>query len=267
MSRPDYLPSYINPPLHEVVMGIQFAPPTGYQQIYAREVWELFREEFPKVQELPPLPPSFETFGRPQSARINFGIVTGASHDRFWFISENEDELIQFQNDRLLHNWRKVRSGTNPYPRFENILPKFEVEISKLEKYFTKFSSEQLNINQCELTYLNQISLTEADSVSIDKWISLINLGSFELEDFTLILRRTLRDEGGNPYGRLICESQTAISDKDEPLILLNLTIRGAPKEPSVSSALDFLRSGRETIVNCFDQITTEFAHQKWGKE
>jgi uncharacterized protein (TIGR04255 family) len=248
-------------------MGVQFAPPRGYQQIYAREVWELFRKEFPKVQELPPLPPSFETFGRPQSARINFGIVTGASHNRFWFISENEDELIQFQNNRLLHNWRKVGGRTNPYPRFENIFPKFEAEISKLERYFTNFSYEPLNINQCELTYLNHILLTEEDSTSIDKWIRLINLETFALEDFTLIFRKIIRDEGGNPCGRLICESHTAINDKEEPLILLTLIVRGAPKEPNISSALDFLRDGRETIVNCFDEITTEFAHEKWGKE
>lgn len=267
MSTPSYISNYLNPPVHEVVMGVQFATPRGYQQIYAREVWELFREDFPKVKEMPPLPPSFETFGRPQSGRINLGIVTGPSHDRFWFISENEDELIQFQQDRLLHNWRKVGDRRNPYPRFETIFPKFEAELLTLEKYFTKFSSGHLNVNQCEITYLNHIMLTEADGASSDKWIRLINLEDFGLEDFSLSFRNPIKDETGKPCGRLICESGTGVNNKDEPLLSLNLTVRGAPQEPSISAAMNFIMVGRSILVDCFDKITTEFAHEKWGKE
>ncbi len=267
MSSPSHLPNYSNPPLNEVVMGVQFAPPLGYQQIYALEVWELFRRDFPKVKEMPPLPPTFETFGRPQSGRINLGIVTGPSHDRFWFISENEDELIQFQQDRLLHNWRKVGDGTNPYPRFENIFPKFETELSALEKYFTKFSPERMNINQCEITYLNHILLKEENDISISNWISLINLGNLNLEDISFAFRKTINNAEGNPCGRLTCEGGNGLNDKDEPLILLNLSVKGAPQEPNISSALDFIRTGREVLVNCFDEITTEFAHTRWGRE
>ena len=58
------------PPLNEVVMGIQFQPVPGYQQIRALEVWQLFREQFPVVQEQLPLNPQFETFGLPSPAQM-----------------------------------------------------------------------------------------------------------------------------------------------------------------------------------------------------
>ncbi len=105
MSRPDNLPDYSNPPLSEVVLGVQFQQPIGYQQIYAHKVWQLYSDNYPSVQEMSPLQPSFETFGvSSYTIMPPFGFVSGAMHNRFWFVNQDSDELIQFQNDRLLHN-------------------------------------------------------------------------------------------------------------------------------------------------------------------
>src|SRR4051794_13517866 len=79
VTRPETLPDFCTPPLNEVVVGVQFTPARGYQQIRAGEVWALFRSIFPKVEEFPALPPMFETFGLPQAQHINFGIVSGAT--------------------------------------------------------------------------------------------------------------------------------------------------------------------------------------------
>ena len=100
-----------------------FAPVQGYQQIRAGEVWALFRKDYPRVEELAPLQPMFETFGLPQGGQIGFGITMGAPRNRFWFISSSGDELIQFQQDRLLHNWRKIGDQNKriPYVRENHI--------------------------------------------------------------------------------------------------------------------------------------------------
>lgn len=70
LPRPDHLPDFRTPPLNEVVVGVQFAPARGYQQILAGEVWELYRAQFPTVEEMPPIPPAFETFGLSAGARL-----------------------------------------------------------------------------------------------------------------------------------------------------------------------------------------------------
>ena len=269
MSRPAHLPDYEKPPLHEVVLGVQFSPPRLYQHIYALEIWELFRRDFPKVKQQLPLQPSFETFGRPQRERhIEPRIIPEFPHPRYWFLSEDEDEIIQFQKDRLLHNWRKIGSKEKPYPHFENILPKFEKELLALETYLDKWSDKKMNITQCELSYINHILLTEDENgASIDKWIRLVNPADTELEDFSFRFRKQLNNDTGQPFGRLIGECNTGINPKDETLLRLDLTVRGAPKEPTVPASLDFLRNGREIIVNCFDNITTESAHREWGRK
>lgn len=137
MTRPPHLPEYESPPINEVVMGVQFSTPNGYQQIYAGEVRDLFKNRFPKVRELDPLLPTFETFGLPQQ-QMKFEFFPGVVHNRYWFLSNDEDQLIQFQNDRFFHNWRKIGDGKNPYPRFDEIILNFNDELTSLNSFFFK---------------------------------------------------------------------------------------------------------------------------------
>lgn len=268
MSRPANLPDFQSPPLNEVVLGVQFAPAQGYQQIRAGEVWELYRAEFPLVEEQPPLPPTFETFGLPfQVNPFNFGFITGATHDRFWFVSQNKDEIIQFQQDRLLHNWRKVGNSNNSYPRFEKIVASFEAELRRLEKYFDGLSAQNIKCNQAEISYTNHIQLDREGTPSkAGDWLRFLNFGEGEPDDITVVARRTLRGSAGAPYGRIICEVNTALNPKGERMLVLALTVRGAPSDPSISSALDFLTRGRDVIIDEFTSITTDSAHELWGR-
>lgn len=265
MSRPETLPEFRNPPLTEVVVGIQFTPARGYQQILAGEVWALFRDKFPHAEELPPLPPMFETFGRPQAQHINFGIVSGATHDRFWFLSETKDELIQFQNDRLLHNWRKV--GTqNEYPRFERIIESFEAEVKALEAYFSTIQPQALAINQCEISYINHIRNPDSELIDPNDWLKFLHLPGDEVERFSASFQREIRAADDRPFGRLYCEAVSAIGPNGRPLVALTLTARGAPAASDIKSALEFLALGREMVVNLFADVTTESAHRVWER-
>ena len=268
MSRPDNLPDYQNPPLNEVVLGVQFAPAQGYQQIRAGEVWNLYRGDYPLVEEQPPLPPTFETFGLPHHGNaLNFGFIAGAKHDRFWFLSQEKDELIQFQQDRLLHNWRKVKDRNNSYPRFERIIESFETELWRLEKYFDGLCSQSIKCNQAEISYVNHIPLDCEDSPSQSgDWLRFCNFGDIEPDDVSLVVRRALRETTGAPYGRMICEVKTAWNPKGGRILIVTLTVRGAPVDQSISSALDFLKRGRDVIVEEFTSITTDSAHKLWGR-
>jgi uncharacterized protein (TIGR04255 family) len=265
MDRPLNLPDFRLPPLNEVVLGVQFSPARGYQQIRAGEVWALFKDQFPNVEELPPLPPSFETFGRPQEGQIGFDFVTGASHDRFWFLSPQKDELIQFQQDRLLHNWRKVGDQTNEYPRFEKMIVRFISEISAVERYFSSIEPQSLIINQAEITYINHIRF-DNDSDSVQNWLSFINFDNKSPEAFSCAFRRIILSEDNKPQGRLICEAGSVVGPGGQRMIVLNLSARGAPPGTDIDAAIEFLKRGREMIVALFSEVTTRSAHQKWER-
>ena len=246
-------------------MGVQFDQPIGYQEIRAGEVWRLFSEAFPKVQEMPPLPPYFETFG-PQASMINLTPITGAIHNRFWFVSSSGDELIQFQNDRILHNWRKVNSPNSEYPRFESIIEKFADEIIKLQSYFSSLHQQSLVVRQCEITYVNHIRYPNLADFSVSNWINFLHFTAPEPDDFLVTFRRTIKSHDGKPKGRLTCESATVIEPDGRKFVSLTLTARGIPDEPGAESALEFLKRGRDLIVNAFADVTTDSAHQFWER-
>jgi uncharacterized protein (TIGR04255 family) len=264
VQRPPYLPDFRSPPLDEVVLGVQFAPVPGYLSIHAGHVWDLFREEFPHVQEHPPLAPTFETFGLPQAGQISFGITTTVPHSRFWFLSKGKDELIQFQNDRILHNWRKIGDRANKYPRFEVIIEKFKKELYTLQDYFKQFKSAELTANQCEVSYVNKIQ------VSLDPnpqhWLRYLCPNDIKMDDFSMVFRRVIFGEDGKPRGRLFCEASSVGDAKGQRVIVLSLTVKGAPATPDIPGALDFLRRGREIIVTTFADVTTDSAHKEWGR-
>lgn len=268
MSRPDNLPDFGRPPLNEVVLGAQFSKPRGYMQILAYKVWELYRAEFPSVEELQPLPPSFETFGLPSPMQFNFNVMTGAKHNRFWFLSPNSDELIQFQDDRLLHNWRKVGDMKNEYPRFERMIERFEGELRIFEKYCASLTPQELNITQCEVSYINHI-YADGRNGQMDPG-DVFHFAQFpgeRPEDFSFNFRRTISGRDGAPIGRIIGELQSAVhSQTGSKIFIFTLTARGAPTNPTVASALEFLKVGREIVVNNFAELTTEAAHKIWGR-
>jgi uncharacterized protein (TIGR04255 family) len=265
--RPDHLPDFGKPPLNEVVLGVQFSPPKGYQQVRAGEVWALFKSDYPEVQEHQALEPAFETFGLPHHGRIGgrLSFVTGATHDRFWFVRSSGDELIQFQQDRLLHNWRKVGERTNEYPRFERMAERFGTELRLLKRYFARLSPQTLAINQCEVSYINHIE-PDAGPLNLSAWLRGIAFEGIEIDDVNIGFREVIHGDDRQPIGRISYEVMTGIRPDGKRIVILNLTARGAPSNPDIDSALRFIAKGRELIVTRFAQITTERAHKLWER-
>jgi len=266
-ARPPLLPDFGSPPLKEVVLGVQFAAPKGYQQIHAGEVWNLYKSQYPEVHDQPALPPTFETFGLPHqqvSMKPQFGFITGGTHDRFWFLSSNGERLIQFQQDRLLHNWRKVGDGSNEYPRFESMRDEFRAELVKFQDYIGSLTPQGLSINQCEISYINHIRLDRSKSKAFSAWFNFLSFTESQPDDFSINFREIIKNNEGKPLGRLYVETAIGYLPDGDDVILLTLSVKGAPSATSIESAMDFFSMGRDIIVRRFTQLTTEQAHKEW---
>jgi uncharacterized protein (TIGR04255 family) len=244
---------------------VQFTPFPGYRQIFAGDVWNLFKADYPVVEEHPPLDPTFETFGLPTRGEPQIRFIAGVPRCRFWFKRSDGTELIQFQEDRLLHNWKSVGDRTNEYPRYENVVNRFVAEVRTLESH-RPLSDQSLSINQCEITYINHIRADAGQPLKPDDWLRFVTFGDSEPEDFTVGFREVIRDDGGAPQGRLTVEARTAYLAKAEKAIILALTVRGTPGKPSMDSAIEFLNRGRDVIVSRFTDMTTDRAHKTWER-
>lgn len=262
----DGLPEFQNPPLNEVILGVQFQSPTNFQDIRAYEVWRLYAERFPNVSEQPPMLPQFETFGAAQMPQFAFSFGPALLQRRYWFESANGNDLIQFQHDRLFHNWRKRDPERADYPRFEYIIAEFERELHALESYLQGLGNDRLLITQCEIAYLNNILLDPASGqFTPQTWFAFVSPEHAPVETFSCtgvgILRR-----GVDPYGRLYRESATGVDQYRRPAVFLNFTARGLPTTNDIPGALDFLNDHRYMISESFIKATTPAAQQAWKR-
>lgn len=263
--RPKHLPDFTSPPLDEVVLGVQFAQIPGYSSVDANAIWTLFKEDFPKVEEQPMLEPRFETFGGTNSQQgFQFQVGAGPVGSRLWFLSTDENHLLQFQSDRFLVNWRK-RPIPQPYPRFEEIAQRFEENMSALESHLETAFHHQMDVNQAELSYINIIPVSEfADVGRIFKfWDS----GDIDVEGFNSIFNEVIHNSDGKPSARLTHEIQSVFASNDSrKFFRLSLTYRGKPDGNDIASAMKFIEAGRDKIVTRFGEITTDEAQERWGK-
>ena len=139
------LPSYRQAPVIEVVYGVAFAPLTLMKAPHTGLFWSAIRDSFPKVQHAAPVGPMPREFdiGNPPLPRI-------------WFVSEDDNYLVQVQNNRFLFNWRVVRPS-DVYPRFEVVQDGFKRNFALFEEFVKSASLGELELTNYELTYVNHI--------------------------------------------------------------------------------------------------------------
>jgi uncharacterized protein (TIGR04255 family) len=267
MARPVDLPDFANPPLAEVAMSVQFQKLEQFQIVHAGTLWDVFRKDGDKVEYLPPLPPLFETFGSPSpvTQHFQFQLVNTPDLPRMWFVRENGEDLIQFQSDRFIHNWRKAGSDDS-YPRYEAIRSQFLREFQKLETFIGDAGLGSIIPNQCELTYVNLIKPFNGDHPLVFAPPVSIN-ASGALEDSSVSLRYKLVNLAGIQIGRLHIQTIPVIDPYGERALQLSITGRGPPAEPTILAVMGFLDTARAAIVRAFAEITSPAMHAVWDRK
>jgi uncharacterized protein (TIGR04255 family) len=263
------LPSFTKPPVDEVVLGVQFESPPTYRAVDLARVWELYRSEFPIIQEVPRLEPQFEIFGGDPSVglRINFG--ASPLRARSWFVSSDGNKLIQFQDDRFLLNWRKHPNGRaagQEYPRFEPIFASFSDCLARLEALFAAEFGEKLKVNQAEVSYINLVVFSEG--LNEENTFKFFSPSPIKSEGYSAtVTEQVLDPHTGQPIGRSYFELQGLVAQNSgTKAARLSITVRGKPHGDQLQDAYSFLHMGREIIVTRFCDLTTQLAHDKWGR-
>lgn len=141
-----------NPPIVEVVCGVEFNPTTVLTPVALGKYWRTRFEEFPKHEVRPAISDSYN------AAAPAFFFGQGPMSVRTWFVSRDEDLILQFQADRFYLNWRARNSV---YPRFSDhgdttgILSRFMLEYSRVQSYAKEDGGEEINARAIELTKLD----------------------------------------------------------------------------------------------------------------
>lgn len=258
-------PSFTSPPLDEVVLGVQFTPPDGFNTTYNGDIYQLFRNDFPLLEEQPPLAPQIEAFGGnpPSGLQINFG--EPLAKPRLWFSSTDNSHLLQHQEDRLLLNWRN-RSNDTPYPRHQKMASLFAQHLRTIDEFYKATFSQPIVITQAEVGYINIIPV---DGLSeVDRWLTLVNGCGSDFEGFGATFGTVIYSPSKQPVARIIYEVQSVFHQHTlQPAIRFALTCRGKPSDDTLEAGLEFITFARDRVVSDFCKLTTPEAHKFWGRQ
>ena len=140
----------------EVALSLQFEALSRLTTAHIGLLWQKYRGQLPLIEEHPPLDPVLENFDPPRPPQVEIAFGNKPPMPRVWFLSEANTELLQIQNDRFIHNWRKAGTDTE-YPRYEQIRNRFLKEVEVFAQFLDEERLGELSINQCEITYVNHI--------------------------------------------------------------------------------------------------------------
>jgi len=270
------LPSFRNPPLIETAVSVLFKPIPSLSNAQLSLIWnDKFRTDFPKTLDAEPITAQAESFSPnplPMARLPKFRFATGESASRLQMVAEDDQEMIQIQNGRLVYNWRRMSDGK--YPRWENLQPRFLTAWNKFLEFVNEQKLGTINPIHWEVVYVNHL---EKGSV----WNEMSDLGSILpsiigsgvpgnigradsiSSNWNLLLPKN--------HGRLYLElSHGCISadDDSQELMILKLTARGnLDSDCTTDQVIENISIGRSSIVNLFTEVTSPDAHKLWELE
>lgn len=269
--REPTLPEFDEPPVIETLLGVQFSPLVHFSIPHFGLYWARIREEYPNYEVQPPLGPVVEKFGEEigKEASFRFELVH-VPEVRCWFKDKTGTRLTQVQRGRFIHNWRKAKDE-DVYPRYAKIKPKFAEEWKGFSRFVEETDLGKLEVNQCEVTYVNHIELGkgwesygELNRV-IACWSGRFSGKFLPAPESTLLNTSFVIPE---QKGRLHITMQRVIRTRDAKEVLqLTLTARGKPDSSRLADIAEWFDLGHEWIVRGFTDFTTEEMHKLWRRK
>lgn len=268
------LPSFENPPVTEVAIGIEFAPIMWWGLQHFGLLWQEIREQYPKCVGHPAIPPSVENFESPAPPPLDaIGISFGndPSDARCWYSNDSEAELVQVQRNRFVRNWRRTLTN-EAYPRYSpHLRPEFQKSLINFFDFVARQGEDIPFTQQVEVTYVN-------DFEEGREWNGLPDLRGV----ITLWSGNTSTGFLPSPYGmrvatsyqmpdergRLHVTAQRALRAQDgKQVIQMRLVARRRPENSDMAGIMKAVDECREWIVRGFDDLTTPKMHALWRKQ
>ncbi len=258
-------PNYKNPPLIEVAVSIQFKDVNGFKAAYIGDLWNAFgRKAFPHTEDHPII--------HTADGSSIFQSDPYKEMPRTWFLNEEKTELIQFQRNRLVFNWRKTDDNPDAsYKRYEYISQKFMSYLQILEKFVKDYLKEPLVYTGMELTYINNIPIASfggiekiGDCLKDIAWVmgkeylpnpaKYKGAWNFELPDIN---------------GGMTANVQSLQQVDGTPVLRLDLVAKGlytSPFDKGNNNMLKWYDKAHEYIVHGFEDLTTQKMQKIWKK-
>jgi uncharacterized protein (TIGR04255 family) len=250
------IPSYGRPPLTEVALGVQFEA-LPLQTRHIGQFWTEIKEDYPLTQDFPPVP---DAGGEP-----GVSILVMPPLRRAFFATSTTEFVIQLQDSRFHHNWRKL-SPSVVYPRFPVVFRGFLKAWGLFSDFLKRQGLEEPKPSRYELTYVNEIEVL--GSIRIEQAVRLFDwndIGATFLpvpQATNMAWSFLLPDAKGN----MNVSTNRLTRPDGRSAVLLTLACSGPSANESYSLD-EWFGTAHEWIVRGFTDLTTKEAQEIWKRE
>lgn len=258
------LPSYRHPPLVEVVLGVTLRPLPNLDFAALADLRARWRDEYPLVQQQAPAPPDPVA----SDAVPPVTVQVGAPPIRLWFLTPDEQHLLQVQHDRLIMNWR-AGDGSNAYPRYSALRKLFEGRLEDFGRFLNE--PERTTVGgvrplAIEVTYNNAIPADDQQTLRLARVLTTHNAVTSQLgQQIQENARYTFDLSSTDGYRSFLHVTASSDANRRDAPLMLQLSARAAVDGDTkkVQPALD---RAHEHLVRAFDELTTETMHAQWER-
>ena len=264
-------PDFANPPLVELVLGVQFSPLTKLTAGHFGLFWKELASDWTDPADGLLLGDQFELFERPQwtaPVGLQLRLESAPLPGRFLLGHASGDRLLQLQATRFHLNWRKRGEF---YPSYKRLVSEFEDMWSCFTAFAEKTSLGKLVLNQWELTYIDAFPKDEYWRTPADWSDFLPALFSklFPTDSLDIVLEHRAAEwsyEIQPKRGRLHISAQSGRSQGDKrDALLLQMTARGPIGKGGAETLRTGLDWGHDAVVGVFLRVTSDEAKKRWG--
>jgi uncharacterized protein (TIGR04255 family) len=271
MSTNQSLPKFDDPPVVEMVLGVEFADLFGWSLPHYGLFWGMIRDDYQHSTVKEPLLSQIEIFGDQgkQEINLNFPLV-GPQPVRCWYANEGLTWLLQIQQDRFIQNWRKTPAHVE-YSHYGQVRQRFETEFERFRQFVSSEKIGDLQIKQCEVSYVNHIEPSEGQEV-LSKLTEILpcwsgsTSGSFlpAVPDVVTLKTSYVIPEN---RGRLHISTQPVFRHADaKELLQMTVTAKVKPISSDVGEVLAAFDLGHEWAVRGFADFTSAKMHDLWKR-
>ncbi len=254
----DRIADFTNPPLQEVSLGVVFQD-LSIPNYLINQTASVFLDEFPRIEEHKELESELEDLTGMPIPKLRFRTAQIPSI-RYWYLSRDNQQLIQIQKNRFNLNWRR---GTDfsTYPKYPNTKVMFQECFDTFCKSLSEVTGLSPIVEQVEISYINHI-IRDADTAKVFTRFS--PGGKFDEFAFSY---SSIRQLAGSeiPNSRMAVSVFPAIlNETNEPIFVFENTVR--MRQNATAAEIDlFFDEARRMIVEEFLESTTSFAQERWG--
>jgi uncharacterized protein (TIGR04255 family) len=259
------LPSFKRPPVVEVVCGIQFPPIVGWLTSHYGLFWREVKEQYTTSEDQVPLA-KLKLSDFDEAEELSVAILPPLR--RVFLIDSSQSYLMQLQQNRFLHNWRRLNE-TDDYPRFEAAYGRFVEQWARFKAFLKSVDLSVSGIEAYELTYVNVITGTDL-TFPADMWRFLsfysqspVTAAGSPPRAMNLQVSWPLEHEMGRLSLNVKHGKRTR--EASQEVLIAELTAKG-PANRDGRDMESWFEVAHTAIVSTFAALTTREAHHLWER-